>query len=411
MNSPKSKIMILILVSRRLLGAICPSHLSSVILPVAFGVAVLLTSLSAYAHGPVDRGDVSHGVNPLGAEMLGDFSQRDELRQELIKKFRLRFVETIPANIKLGVYLVDPQVAFTVPGEPLYVLGAETDMDVIDRFVRNNTRSIRKLFISFDSHGKYYVGDPSFWVNRLDEHPALFSVIEPQDVLDGIWRAANPHHQQRAIDYANCLLGHDVIFIWPEHGIVGSASHPANPTIEGAVKHWVSYWSSRTVLDPNPFWIFKALNSFTESFSGVHSECPNEDPNTQVARLLVDEMAKLDTIIVAGEAFNFCVSGALDLVDVGIDPSKLIVGFDASSPIESFRQRTFDDMEKALAHGIRFALLDELEVTGPFPEAIEGRPPVNYALPELECLRFRPTAHRGPGGLVHLRRCERLDDL
>ncbi len=317
------------------------------------------------------------------------FPVRDAQRDQLAIDLGLQFITEIPADEKVGFFLVDPQKCFTVNTEPLYVPGSETDMEVLSRFFKNYTPFIRKFFISMDSHRTYYPGEPKFWRSVADPnvHPGVFTQLDPDDILppNPIWEANNPNHQTQAEAYATCLKAqNEVVFIWPTHCVWGTDSWAQDEAVQKIMINYASYWMTRVgpTGAPNAMILLKAMSPFTEAFGAVQAVCPNADPSTQEQKLFVAEVKKMDHLILAGEALNFCVAAGLELIDFGVDPTKIIIAYDASSPIPVFDQRTRMVLQDAQNLGVRFAnICDSLVLQGDPPPLIEGMPLLNYTLP------------------------------
>lgn len=314
--------------------------------------------------------------------------ERDRIRAELAEGLGLTFVETIPAEADIGLLAVDVQRSFTDPREALYVPGAETDIEVVNVFVRKNVGRITNAWYTMDTHPRYYVGSELYLIDA-DGNPApLFTDIPPADIVSGSYRAANPNHQQRAERYANCLREKGLSWnVWPDHGEEGTQGWALHPTIETLFDDYTTHWATRTERAPDPMIVYKASNPHTEAFGGVSALCPNEDPHTQTQELWLDELrahvGRGGVIVGFGEAINFCLSGTLiPLVEeAGIPAESIILAYDASSPIPVFAERTREVLQKARDLGIRFTLLEELEVAGEWRETSTGQPEINYALP------------------------------
>lgn len=312
---------------------------------------------------------------------------RDSVRAAIAEDLGLEFVTAIPADQDIGLLSVDFQRSFTDPGEALYVPGSETDVAGVDAFVRANMGRVTHAWYTMDTHPRYYVGSKLYLKDKDGNPPPMFVDIDPNQMLDGTYVAANPHHQQDVEAYAHCLLEKGLSWnIWPDHGEQGAQSWSLHPTMEALFNAYTEHWSSRTERAPDPMIVYKATNPHTEAFGAVAALCPTDDPATQTQELWLDELrAHVEAggvILAFGEAINFCVSGTLiPLVEAGIPAEAIILAYDGSSPIPIFEERTRQVLTQARDLGIRFARLEELKAEGEWRETSTGQPEVNYALP------------------------------
>ena len=317
-----------------------------------------------------------------------DFPDRDATRAEIAATLGLDFVARIPAEADIGLLAVDVQRSFTVPDQALYVPGSESDVAVVDRFVRQNVGRITNAWYTMDTHPRYYVGSGLYLKDGEGNPAPMFVDIAPDAVLSGELEPVNPNHAAAAEAYAKCLLEKGLSWnVWPDHGEQGSLGWSLHPVIETLFDDYTAYWASRTERAPDPMMVMKATNPHTEAFGAVSALCPNEDdPGTQTQTLWLEELkahaARGGVIVAFGEAINFCVSGTLiPLAEAGIPAESLILAYDASSPIPIFAARTVEALGRAKELGIRFTLLEDLAVDGEWRETSPGQPLVNYALP------------------------------
>lgn len=321
------------------------------------------------------------------ATAQSDFPDRDAVRAELAETLGLEFVAEIPASSDLGLLAVDFQRSFTDPDEALYVPGSESDVATVDTFVRKNLGRITNAWYTMDTHPRYYVGSELYLVDAEGKPAPMFVDIDPNDILSGAYRASNPAHQGNAESYARCLLDKGLAWnVWPDHGEQGTEGWTLHPTIEALFDDYTAHWAPLTERAPDPMMVLKATNPHTEAFGAVEALCPNTDPETHRQDLWLKELKDFTdaggVIVAFGEAINFCVSGTLiPLAEAGIPAEQIVLAYDASSPIPIFADRTRAALTRARELGIRFALLDDLEVKGAWRETSRGQPLLNYALP------------------------------
>lgn len=312
---------------------------------------------------------------------------RDAVRAAIAEDLGLSFVTTIGPDQDIGLLAVDVQRSFTDPEEALYVPGSETDVAAIDGFVRANMGRVTHAWYTMDTHPRYYVGSKLYLKDQDGAPPPMFVDIDPNQMLDGTYVAANPHHQEDVEAYARCLLENGLSWnIWPDHGEQGATHWALHPTIEELFNAYAEHWASRTERAPDPMIVYKATNPHTEAFGAVQALCPTEDPATQTQQLWLDELrAHVEAggvILAFGEAINFCVAGTLiPLVEAGIPAESIILAYDASSPIPIFEERTRAVLTQARDLGVRFAHVSNLTVEGGERMLSTGQPELNYALP------------------------------
>ncbi|MBM7070016.1 hypothetical protein [Actibacterium sp. 188UL27-1] len=312
--------------------------------------------------------------------------ERDRIRADIADQLGLDFVDTIPAAANIGLLAVDVQRSFTDPDAALYVPGSETDIAMVDSFVRTNMGRVTNAWYTMDTHPRYYVGSELYLVDGDGKPAPMFVDIDPAQVLDGTYTAANSHHQDDATAYAECLQANGLMWnVWPDHGEQGTHEWSLHPVMETLFDDYTTHWSTRTERAPDPMIVYKASNPHTEAFGAVAALCPSEDPATQTQNLWLDEIrahvAAGGVVVAFGEAINFCVSGTLiPLAEAGIPAEALILAYDASSPIPAFADRTVAALERARELGIRFTQLETLAVEGAWRETSIGQPLVNYSL-------------------------------
>lgn len=194
--------------------------------------------------------------------------------------------------------LIDIQNDFH-PGGSLAIPSADSDAKRTASFITSNALSINRVVATLDSHHKLHIAHPCFWVNSNGDHPAPFTVISSQDVIDGKWIPRDdlkcppvdmPCEEQDivgethkfwnengefdtltwSIEYTRRLesKGRFQLCVWPEHCLIGTPGHNVVKIVRDALDEW-SHRTGRSVE-----WVEKGQNLLTEMYSALCAEVP-----------------------------------------------------------------------------------------------------------------------------------------
>lgn len=208
--------------------------------------------------------------------------------------------------------IIDPQFDFCDPSGALYVKGAENDMDRLAAFIDKNGDLINHISVTLDSHHKFDIAHPTFWVDNDGNHPTPFTMITSKDIESGRWRTAmsDPDElDEDALKYTKALErgGKYSLIIWPEHCLIGSRGHSIHDGLFKSLMRW-----SNTNKQVN--FVTKGENQFTEHYSAIKPEVIRE--GDEVKQWFVDLLEESDEILVAGEALSHCVAATVtDIAD------------------------------------------------------------------------------------------------
>ena len=149
-------------------------------------------------------------------------------------------------------------------------------MERLARFIDRWLRQIDEIYVTLDSHHELDVAHPVFWLNAQGEHPAPFTTITKQDVIDGVWepfdqKMPSPPFatlQERMIHYVSTLEegGRYQLTIWPPHCRIGTPGHNIMEPLREVLWHW-ELERYKTIE-----FVLKGDNIFTEHYSGVQAE-------------------------------------------------------------------------------------------------------------------------------------------
>lgn len=262
----------------------------------------------------------------------------------------------------LDLVVIDPQNSFCHPerGE-LFVPGADRDMERLAAFLDTWAAAIDAIHVTLDTHHELDIGHPLFWLNAEGEHPAPFTIISKQDVVDGAWRPFNPEQPcppygtllDRAVEYVRQLADHDryQLTIWPPHCRIGTFGHNLAAPIERALRAWER--SRYDMVD----YVTKGTNMFTEHYSGVQADVPDpDDPSTHLNTGLIQTLEQADCIVFSGEASSHCIANTIrDIADhFGEDTlRKCVLLEDAMSPVTGFEHLADDFFRDMRAKGMQ----------------------------------------------------------
>lgn len=297
--------------------------------------------------------------------------------------------------VRRCLVLVDVQVAFCLPGRPLFVAGTSGRAAVDDnrrlaRFIYRNLPHLTHVVATLDTHQAAQIFHPLFLVDDRGEPPTPFTVVTEADVAAGRWRVhpalaqglgLTPAAARAYLRYYTRTLadrGHDPLTVWPYHALLGGVGHALAPVIEEAV-----FFHTVARMAP-PELVLKGRHPLTEHYSAVGPEvaagpdgAPLVPPDPTLPRVLAD----YDAVIVAGQAMSHCVAWTVaDLLRAAPERAhRVYLLEDATSPIVT---PAFDFTDAARAAFARFeaAGMHRVRTTDPLD-----------TWPGMETLRAAPT--------------------
>lgn len=250
--------------------------------------------------------------------------------------------------MKNVLLIIDPQNDFCKPGAPLYVNGAENDIQRIIDFIKANELS--HIVVSMDMHQPFSVFHPSFWENADGEMPSEFMKITAQDVKDGVWTPlAAPI---TTLSYLESLekSGEYAHTIWPEHCIAGSEGAAIVPELIAELTNWSRKGNRYEIIS-------KGRETLTEFYGAFRAQVPLPGIVTTDWNLeAINRLAKYDNVFIAGEAKSHCVAQTVkQLFEFPDVRKKLIVLEDCMSNVSGFETIADDTWNKAKSIGVKFA--------------------------------------------------------
>ena len=237
---------------------------------------------------------------------------------------------------RIDLVIIDPQNDFCKPDGALFVPGADNDMKRLASLIKRRKKVIKKIHVTLDCHYLIDIAHPPMWRNSAGENPEPFTIITSKDIRDGIWFPIYPQLRQKFTDYCEELEsgGRYPLCIWPPHCLIGSVGNAVYPALYEALMEWQKEKGN------NINWVSKGSNIFTEHYSAVKAEVPEDgDPTTQLNTDFLEVIGEADRIWLAGEAGSHCLKNTTeDIADGFVDDSnisKMELITDCTSPVIS----------------------------------------------------------------------------
>ena len=254
---------------------------------------------------------------------------------------------------KIELLLIDVQNTFCIPGYELFVggrsgLGAVEDNIRLCEFIYRNLGNITQITATLDTHQAMQIFHPIFLVNDQGAHPAPYSLISYDDLLQGRWKF-NPEiapslgidpsfGQQHLLHYSKELKERKKydLTIWPYHVMHGSIGNALVSAVEEAI------FFHTIARNSQPNFEVKGNNPLTEHYSALGPEVldgPHGESIAEKNQNFIQRLHMFDAMIIAGQAKSHCVAWTIDdlLEDIQeINESlvkKIYLLKDCSSPV------------------------------------------------------------------------------
>ena len=270
---------------------------------------------------------------------------------------------------RLHLLVIDPQNDFCdLPPESLPidaatgrarmpalpVPGAHADMLRLAQLIERGRAGISAITVTLDSHHRYHVAHPTFWVAG-DGGPVLpFTEITAADVRAARFLPRDPRGRERVLAYLDALeaAGRYRLMVWPVHCEIGTWGHNVHDAVRTAYNRWED--AALGVVAK----IAKGSHPWTEHYSAVMAEVPDAgEPGTLENRALLASLRDSDRVYIAGEAGSHCVKSTVEHIAerFGADASKLVLITDCMSPVQGFEAQQTEFFERMRAAGVGFA--------------------------------------------------------
>lgn len=226
--------------------------------------------------------------------------------------------------MNVGLMIIDAQKDFADDGA-LPVPGTYAASDRIATMLDRIGPELDDIHVTLDCHHRYHVAHPMAWKDANGNPPAPYTPVALDDVTgkSPTLYPAVLAHADKLVKYIEDLsasgrYGH---MIWPEHCLIGTEGNVLIPQIWEALKKWegdVKGWTTKTTKGSNPF---------TEHFSAVRAQVPNEDMSTHVNPDFIDWFTHYDKVAWAGFADEFCLANTFrdTIAELGNEAAKRMV--------------------------------------------------------------------------------------
>jgi nicotinamidase-related amidase len=237
-------------------------------------------------------------------------------------------------ELRVCLVAVDCQNTFCTPGFELFVPGAPADMRRLCEFLYRNLGTITEVVPTLDTHQALQIFHAAWLVDPDGRHPDPYTLVSAEDVERGVWRAADPDHQEHLLHYTRALEqgGKYQLTVWPYHAMLGGIGHALVSTVEEAI-----FFHSIARGSEVDFQV-KGRNPLTEHYSVLGPEVTTGPDGEEIEarnQALVRRLLSFDAVIIAGEAKSHCVAWTIDdlLSDFGELARKVYLLEDCASPV------------------------------------------------------------------------------
>ncbi|SMY33708.1 hypothetical protein PMAL9190_01167 [Photobacterium malacitanum] len=267
-----------------------------------------------------------------------------------------------------SLLIIDPQYDFyDVPLHEQRNVAAQTispalpvphsweDAQRLARFIHQQQTNINNIVVTLDSHHEYDIAHAIYWQNKLGQHPAPFTLISYQDIVDGLWQPTDLKQLNHVLEYTQSLeqTGKYSLIIWPTHCVIDSVGHTVVAPIQTAIENWEKQKNiSRHTIS-------KGENPHTEHYGGCEAEYPlHDDIKTQFDPQLATLVVQSDRVFISGQALSHCVASTVEQMINKLprdDIRKLTILIDTTSAVAGFEKQAQAFVERMLALGVNIA--------------------------------------------------------
>lgn len=243
----------------------------------------------------------------------------------------------------------------------LAVPGAHADMQRLAALIDAAGEAFADITLTLDSHQHLDIGHPGFWRDEQGATPAAFTQVSAADVRAGRFAPRWPAERERVLRYLDTLeaAGRYTHMIWPVHCEIGSWGQGVHAGLLAAVNAWEDR------LGRNAARLCKGLNPWTEHYSAVRAEVPDEaDPATAGNPELLARLAGAARIYVAGEAGSHCVKATVEHLAEHFASAleRFVLIQDCISPVSGFEAQQNSFFAAMRARGMRVMTAAEAQV-------------------------------------------------
>ncbi len=248
----------------------------------------------------------------------------------------------------LHLLIIDPQndfcdlpADFVPAGEApaLPVPGAHADMQRVAGLINRGLEGIGGISVTIDSHHRIDIAHPAFWMTGEGGAVAPFTQITSADLAAGTYAPRDPAALTRVRSYLEQLEADAryTLMVWPTHCEIGSWGNNVHTDVRRAYNRW----EEKTLRSVTK--LIKGTNPWTEHYSAIQAEVPDEDDDTtQLNAGFIGMLAQADKVYITGEAGSHCVKATTEHIVASWDQaqlSKLVLVTDCMSPVTGFAEQ------------------------------------------------------------------------
>ncbi|MEC6830508.1 hypothetical protein VXS06_01865 [Photobacterium toruni] len=229
------------------------------------------------------------------------------------------------------------------------------DAQQLATFINKQRNNINTIVVTLDSHHEYDIAHALYWQNKHGQHPAPFTLISHQNIIDGLWQPTNLALLDHVLKYTQSLeqTGKYSLIIWPTHCVIDSVGH----TIVAPIQAAIDAWEKQTALLQRT--LSKGENPHTEHYGGCEAEYPlHDDIKTQFDPQLTTLVLQSDRVFISGQALSHCVASTVEQMVDKLSPAninKLTILIDTTSPVAGFEQQAQAFIERMVTLGVNIA--------------------------------------------------------
>ena len=271
--------------------------------------------------------------------------------------------------MRVELLIIDPQVDFCDPAGNLFVPGADKDCERLTAMINRISKKVSDIHVTLDTHHRFDIAHPAFWINDKGQHPTPFTVITYDDLKNGVWKAAVPAFQNAKAFYAAYKRDHFgaeeyvkslsdnhryALCVWPPHCLIGHPGHNVSPNVLAALDKWEQDHVTGFV-----DFVTKGSNFWTEHYSAVMADVIDPtDPGTALNTKLIETLQAVDIIGISGEALSHCVANTIrDIANNFGEENikKFVLIQDTCSNVPGFEQLGTDFVREMTSRGMQIS--------------------------------------------------------